>query len=186
MPWHWYSPPPVDSSSRALLLAALVGLGGCAGWRDSGDTYYRHRVPKKLARKETTYSFGLPGEAWRPVRDIKGVQVMWTHAQTHALIQVHVQCDEHGDSDLQQYTDHLRIDFTDWKVLSQEDETLLGRAALRTVVEAKLDGVPVKLELWVVKRAGCLFDLHYVAARDKFAVGEADFARVVDALRFTP
>ena len=169
-----------------MLVAVLVVAGGCAGWRGNGDTYYAHRVPAKLARKETTYSFGLPGDAWRPVRELKGVQVMWIHADTKALIQVRAQCDEQGDSDLRQYTDHLRIDFTDWQVVLQEEETLIGRAALRTVVDAELDGVPKRLELWVVKRAGCLFDLHYVASRDQFSVGEADFAKVVDGLRYSP
>ncbi|HEX8953495.1 MAG TPA: hypothetical protein VF945_16680, partial [Polyangia bacterium] len=54
------------------------------------------------------------------------------------------------------------------------------REALRTRVTAKLDGVPMTLELYVVKRDGCIFDLSYAAPPDAFERGAADFRRFVD------
>ena len=56
---------------------------------------------------------------------------------------------------------------------------LAQREALRTVVEVKLDGVPMVLDLWVLKRDGCLFDLSYAAPATRFAEGAADFGRFV-------
>lgn len=167
-------------------LAAFVALplGGCRGWRGSGDAFYGHRAPPKRARKETNYSFGQPGSDWRPLRKIEGVQVAWMRPDIAGLIELHAQCDEQGDSNLEQYTDHLRIDWTDWAVESQSEQVLIDRAALRTVAQGKLDGVPMKQELWVVKRAGCLFDLRYAAPPHTFAQGQAQFAKVVQEFSF--
>ncbi|MEM6995096.1 MAG: hypothetical protein AAF721_31575 [Myxococcota bacterium] len=174
---------------RHGLLAAAVAAGtwsvaACGGWRGAGDTYYPHRVPAKRARLETGYRFGMPGGQWRPLRKVEGMQVGWMHPEIRGVIEVRAQCDEQGDSDLYQYTDHLGIDWTEWTVLEQSDERLIGRAALRSVVTGRLDGVQMQLELWVVKRAGCLFDLRYAAAPDSFSQGQADFSQVVGGFSY--
>jgi hypothetical protein len=168
------------------LSSLVVAAFGCAGWRDHGDTYYRHRLPIKRGRTETTYRFGMPSGDWRPVRDEIGgdVQVAWVEPQSVAFIDIHAQCDEHGDSSLEQYTDHLRIDWTDWKIIEQEPGRLIGREALRTLVEAELDGMPRRNEIWVVKKNGCIFDLIYSAPPADFNAGRADFQRVVEGFQF--
>ncbi len=169
-----------------VLATGLLLLVGCAGWRDYGDTYYAHKSPAKLAEREATYSFGLPSGSWRPVRDVNEIQVAWINGDLDGvgLIELHVQCDEQGDSSLHQYTDHLRIDWDGWTVVEQGEASLIGRAALRTVVDAELDGIPRRNELWVVKKNGCLFDLRYSAGKTDFAAGQADFATVVQGFRF--
>ena len=174
-------------ASSAPLGVALLGwaasilLIGCAGWRDYGDTYYAHRGPD-----EPTYAFGQPGGDWRPVRDIDDIQVAWVNTSLDGvgIIEVYAQCNDQGDSSLEQYTDHLRIDWDGWTVISQSKTQLLGRAALRTVVDASLDGIGRRNELWVVKKDGCLFDLRFSAGASDFASGQAAFSTVVKGLRF--
>lgn len=178
---------PLALSLRAL---SLLGLGlllactaaGCRGWQ--GDTYLKHLAPAKRARKEASYRVGLPGDAWRPVRNVEDVQVAWIEPGEGGVIDVHAQCDDQGDSSLEQYTDHLRMDMTDWHVIEQKSERLVGRASLRTVVDAQLDGMPMRHEFVVVKKNGCLFDLRYSAPPRSFAAGQPDFHRVVDGFRF--
>ena len=167
------------------MFAVSLGLIGCAGWRDYGDTYYASRAAEKSG-KEATYSFGLPGGDWRPVRDVNEIQVAWVNSSLTGvgIIELYAQCDEHGDSSLQQYTDHLRIDWDDWTVVEQEKTSLLGRAALRTVVDASLDGVARRNELWVVKKNGCLFDLRYSAGPADFPAGRSGFNTVVQGFSF--
>jgi hypothetical protein len=164
------------------MVLALALPAGCAGWR--GDTYYAHSTPPKLARKETTYRFGDPGPGWQPVRNLKDVQVAWTNREIGGIIEIHAQCDDQGDSSLDQYTDHLRIDWTPWEVESQEQTRLVDRAALHTVVTAELDGVVRRNELWVVKKNGCLFDLRYSASPAQFEAGRGAFADVIEGFRF--
>ncbi len=166
----------------ALVATLLLALPACAGWR--GDTYYAHRFPAKLARKEATYRFGDPGPGWQPVRDIEDVQVAWTHREIGGAIEIHAQCDGQGDSSLHEYTDHLRIDWTHWQVDSQEERRLVDRAALHTLVTADLDGVVRRNEFWVVKKHGCLFDLRYTAGPERFEQGRPAFAKVVEGFRF--
>lgn len=185
------SPPFVSRfrASRASWcasgLAAMTLLCiGCAGWRGAGDTFYGHRVPRARAQKEATYGFGQPGSGWTPITDVKGVQVAWENRSLAGIIELHAQCDEQGDSSLAQYTDHLRLDFDDWTVVEQGEATLVGRAARRTVVDASLDGIARRNELWVVKKNGCLFDLRYSASPADFAAGQRDFAAVVQGFRF--
>lgn len=164
-----------------LPLIALCGLtASCAGWQQA-DTY----VARDKDR-EATYRFGTPGEAWRPLRDkgFKHLQVAWIEPSLAGVIELHSQCDEQGDSALHQYTDHLRIDWTDWKVVETKEETLAGRAALRTRVTGKLDGVPRASEFVVLKKNGCLFDLRYSTRPEAFERGRADFEQVVEGFRF--
>jgi len=170
--------------SRALLgLALLVVSSACGGWRGHGDTYYRRWELGKI-KHEATYSFGLPGDGWKPLEQ-KGSQVAWFNPQLDAAILLDSQCESHGDSDLAQFTDHLRIDFAQWDVKSQESEKLIGRDALHTVVVASIDGGPqTQLELYVIKKNGCLFDLEYVAPPASFERGRAAFARVVGGFGF--
>ncbi len=167
-------------SRSALVL--LVLATGCRGWQ--GNTYYAHRLPKKRADKEATYSFGDPGAGWRPLRKVEDVQVAWVHDQLNAAIELHVQCDGQGDSSLDEYTDHLRIDWTHWDIKAETDETFLGRAALRTVVQARLDGVPMMLEILVAKKDGCLFDLHYTARPESYEAGRGAFVAVTNGFVF--
>ncbi len=174
------------SSARAgVVLIASLAQFGCAGWRDYGDTYYAHRSGDK-AKTEATYTFGLPQGDWRPVRDVNEIQVAWVNGDLGGvgIIELYAQCDEQGDSSLEQYTDHLRIDWDEWKVIEQEKTELVGRAALRTVVDASLDGIPRRNELWVVKKNGCLFDLRYSAGVSDFAAGRNAFNTVVQGFRF--
>jgi hypothetical protein len=138
----------------------------------------------KRSRFEATYRFGLPGEGWAPARRLQDVQVAWRNASIQGVIGIHSQCEEHGDSSLEEFTDHLRIDWTNWRVVEQENTRLIGRAALRTVVVAELDGMEFAHEIVVVKKDGCLFDLRYSAPPESFPRGRAAFARVVAGFEF--
>lgn len=171
-----------STSPQVLLGVALctVLAAGCSGWVGHGDTYYKGRK----SRHEATYRFGLPGPGWQPLSQ-KGAQVAWYHEGFGAAIVLDSQCDMHGDSSLEQFTDHLRIDFREWEVQSQEHVTLVQRDAVHTVVLASIDGViKTQMEIYVVKKNGCLFDLEYIAPPRNFEAGRADFARVVGGFTY--
>lgn len=164
------------------ILASVLILSGCRGWQ--GDRYLEHKLPASRRAREASFAFGLPDPAWRAVRDAEDVQVAWVSASLGAVIEVHAQCAEQGDSSLEQFTDHLRIDWTGWTVIEQKSMKLVGRAALSTVVDGELDGVKFRNEFVVVKKSGCLFDLRYSAPPDRFDAGRPSFARVVAGFRF--
>lgn len=126
----------------------------------------------------------MPGDGWRPLKQ-KNTQVAWFNADYDAAILLDSQCESHGDSSLEAFTDHLRIDFRHWDIKSQEVVTIAGREGLRTIVLASIDGVEqTQMELYVTKKNGCLFDLEYVAPPASFERGRAAFARVVAGFEF--
>jgi hypothetical protein len=53
-------------------------------------------------------------------------------------------------------------------------------------VAGKLDGVPVEMDLVVLKKDGCTFDLTYTAAPDRFEDRREDFRRFVREFRKLP
>src|SRR5690348_12246936 len=52
-----------------------------------------------------------------------------------------------------------------------------GREARHTVMRAKLDGVPMVWDVYVMKKNGCVYDLAYVAAPEAFSRGAEGFER---------
>jgi hypothetical protein len=166
-----------------VLVLATLGPAGCAGRWDGGELYVRRPKFAQGPGREVSFRIGLPGDGWRPLHD-RATQVAWQRDEPPGAIQVRSQCEEHGDSDLHDFTDHLRIDFGAWEIVEQEPLRLIGREALRTRVSAALDGVPVMLEVYVVKKDGCLFDLTYTALPYAFERGLPDFQRVVEGFAF--
>jgi hypothetical protein len=50
-------------------------------------------------------------------------------------------------------------------------------------MRAKLDGVPMQYDIYVMKKDGCVYDLVYVAPPARFTAGAADFERFALGLR---
>lgn len=173
------------ASGALLFCAALAATStGCRGGWDEDQLYVKRWKPAWRGQyKEATFRVGNPGPDWRPHGE-KNSQVAWRHRDDPSVIQVRSQCQEHGDSNLEQFTDHLRIDFRSWDVVEQRFVTLENREALRSTVDANLDGAPVKMELIVLKKNGCLFDLSYIAIPSAYTSGLASFERVVDGFAF--
>jgi hypothetical protein len=170
------------------LAAGGMLLASCSRW--NGEEIYR--PAGKHRRLQAAFAVGLPGQDWSPLGDRgDGFQVAWRHNRSSSVIQVRSQCEEHGDSSLESFTQHLAIDFDQWELSEREgadkaqtEMRLIGRAALRSHVHAQLDGVDVELEVLVVKKDGCLFDLSFVAVPEHFQQDLPTFERVVSGFRF--
>ena len=76
---------------------------------------------------------------------------------------------------------HLTFGIQGKEVLEREDLTVAGHHSLRMLFEGRLDGAPVQVEAYVVKGAGCVYDLIYVAPPAEFAAGTADFRALVSS-----
>ncbi|HEY0710327.1 MAG TPA: hypothetical protein VGG33_26195, partial [Polyangia bacterium] len=56
-----------------------------------------------------------------------------------------------------------------------------GRAALRTRLQGSLDGVPIDLDLVVLKKDGCTYDLQLATSPRDFSARQPDFDRFLSA-----
>ena len=112
---------------------------------------------------------------WRRI-DVEGADLAFRDDAREGSALFNVRCGQRDDdAPLSVLTDHLIMGTTERDVESQDTIPFDGREAMRTVVRAKLDGVPMRYDIYVMKKDGCIYDIVYVAPPDRFADGAKDF-----------
>jgi hypothetical protein len=121
-------------------------------------------------------------QGWRLVhRDDESVSYHHTGGGTMAAS---TSCDDADDVPLTVLTNHILIGVEARREHSRVPLVIAGRAALRTRVDGTVDGVGVTLDLVVLKKDGCTYDLVLVTAPAAYAQRRPDFERFIAA--FTP
>lgn len=156
---------------RVCLLLGLVLSVGC-GARATFDGANFHK-------SEVDYRVGRLGAGWHRVK-VKGNDLAFHRAMQGAM-SVNATCREYEDVPQQVLLNQLLFGTTQRKYLVDEEVTLDGRGARHAVVEAELDGVPVRLEMYVLTKSGCVFDLSYVS--DRSAPAAREFEAFVHAFQ---
>lgn len=164
-------------SLTLLALAALAASTGCAGSRFDGSVYrgdgYAFRV-------------GPTPPTWRRI-SVSGGALAFRDDEHDATIAANGRCGIDGDDvPLVALTQHLFLEFTDREILQQTTTTMDGREAMNTLLLAKLDGVPKKFDVWVLKKDGCVYDLYFIARPDRFDQGDAAFQRFAQGFAAMP
>src|SRR3954468_884552 len=152
---------------RAMLCLAPFALG-CAMARFEGDTYHGAHATYRLGR--------LTGE-WRR-REVPGANLTFV-SDSGGTIFVNATCTDIKDLSLDVLTNQELFGVEQQREVRREVLTLDGRAALRTRLTGTLDGVPVAMELVVLKKDGCTYDFGLIASQDVFAARGADFSILV-------
>lgn len=168
-----------DASSprRGLRCGAVVALllTGCAGAFD-GTVYRGEGFAFRVAPPPATWQRIEISHAALAFRDEGG-----------GTIAVDTRCrKDGGDVPLASLTQHLFLGFTDREILTQTVVPFDGREAMHTRIEAKLDGVPKKFSVWVMKKDDCVHDLYYLADPAHFERGQAAFERFVQGFATVP
>ncbi|MCE9668747.1 hypothetical protein LY474_13060 [Myxococcus stipitatus] len=148
-----------------LLLVLLASLGGCrrVSFEDS-----------VLSKPDVRYRVGELPRHWRRVY-LEGNDLAFSEEGTGRAFSVNATCKGHDDPSLQVLTRHLLTGFTEREDLGQRLVPMDGREALRSRYRVKMDGVPVELELVVLKKDNCVFDFSYVAPPGMAAERMPDF-----------
>lgn len=151
-----------------LTVAALAGGGGCArglqnGYFSKGDLRYRVAAPP-------------PG--WHQLR-LAGNDLAYVSDDKAHSIALNATCENHEDPPLEVLTQHLLLGFTDRENKKTEALKLDGREALRSWYTAKLDGIPVDLDLVVMKKDGCVHDFVYLSPVDRGDQQRSVFEKVL-------
>ena len=102
--------------------------------------------------------------------------ISYYHPELRATIYSDTSCgSRYDDAPLMVLLNHLLFGFTEVEMLTEEESTLSGRAALMRVARAQLDGVPVQLAAMVTKNGPCVFDLVYLSPPQSFPAGLNDY-----------
>ncbi|MFP2928129.1 hypothetical protein ACLESO_23600 [Pyxidicoccus sp. 3LG] len=152
-------------SRMTLLLLLLPLLAGCRRMTFEDSV---------LSKPDVRYRVGKLPEYWNRVW-LEGNDLAFSEEDTGRALSVNATCEGHDDPPLPVLTRHLLAGFTEREELAQQLVPLAGREALRSRYRAKLDGVPVQLELVVLKKDNCVFDFSYVAPPELAEARMADF-----------
>jgi hypothetical protein len=153
----------------------LVALAACATSSFSGNVF---------RNSETAYRVGPLDASW--VRDRPSdCNLAWRNP-AGGTIMVNALCEGIRDVPLDVLTNQALFGLEQKQEHSRETFTLDGRAAQRTRLSASLDGVPVELDLVVLKKDGCTYDFQLVASAKAFADREGEFWRFVQGFEQLP
>lgn len=147
----------------------MVGLS-CAGNGLTGNVY-----------RGDGFAFSVvePRGAWRRIQASEAA-LAYRNDQVRGSILINARCGLDGDDvPLVSLTQHLFLQFTEREIDTQEVVPFDGREAMHTVMNAKLDGVPMRYDVWVLKKDGCVYDLLYLAPAGGFDAGRGAFEDLV-------
>jgi hypothetical protein len=148
------------------LLAAALLVSACAAGLH-GQHFHKAHVDYRIGRLDP---------AWQRER-MRGMDLMF-HRRQQGSIGVHATCQGYEDVPPSALLGHLLFGTSARQPLIEEESvTLDGRAARHTRLDAELDGAPVRIEIFMLIRSPCVFDLSYVS--DRQARGRADFLHFV-------
>jgi len=164
---------PITKWTGALRLCLLLLLGaGCSsasfeqGIYDDGVVRYR---------------VGPSPPGWQRVK-VEGNDLAFFH-DSLGTIAINSTCSDYEDVPEQALMNHLLFGTRERNYRVEETVTLDGRGALHSVVDLELDGVPLTLEVYVVKKDGCVYDLSRISSREAFDPGRPQFQALVQGFR---
>lgn len=153
----------------AAALAAGLSLLACASSGFDGQVYRGDGM---------TFRVGPIPSNWRQI-EVGQSLVAFRDDDARATVAVNGRCGQDGDDvPLTALTAHLFLHFSDRHLVAQELIPMDGREALRTTMDAKLDGVPKHFTVVVLKKDGCVYDFLHISDRNASADQE-NFERFV-------
>jgi hypothetical protein len=178
------SPPTMHRGGSLVLglaLALLARVGaGCAASPSFDGTVYRGR----------DVAFRVPSvpASWHRV-SLPVADLAFRDDPHDASVLVNSRCSATDrDAPLLALTEHLIIGTTDRRITLEETVPFDDREARHTVLTAKLDGVPMAYDIFVMKKDGCVYDLVYLTVPGAAvgASGVAEFDAFVRGFHTVP
>lgn len=159
-----------------------VFFTSCLGGIDKAGSVLSYR--KGLVTTEGgAFRLGVLGSVWKQKKiDVRAL--VFVNSQDGATITVDSWCKgAFDDAALATLADQVFLGYLGVKPLSQKNFRLDGREALQKAVAASLDGVPVYLNVVVLKMNGCVFDFVYVSTPQSLP-SQKDFQQMVDGFHY--
>ena len=163
---------------RPALALALLALSLACGSAPS----FRRGVYRD---EELTFRVGSLPPPWRRVQ-VAGSDLAFHNDEVSGVVAVNAECNREKDPPLRQLLMQLVIGFTAREHVVEELIPLDGREALHGIVRARIDGVPMMLDLYVLKKDECLYDFSYAAPPSTFERGRAEYEAFVQGFHVAP
>jgi hypothetical protein len=161
------------SFRSCLGVAAVASAAACAGSPTFDGSVYRGQgVAFRLSP--------LPA-SWHQV-SLPAADLAFRDEAHDASVLINSRCaSSDRDAPLVSLTEHLIIGTTDRRIAHEDNIPFDGREARHTELRARLDGVPMEYDIFVLKKDSCVFDLVYVTTPDAATsrAGAAEFETFV-------
>lgn len=155
-------------TARPIVATLVMLLAACSS--ASGVSVHDSTV----SASNLSYSFGPTASTWRTI-NVEGNDVAWFDDATNGTVHVSHSCERTQDTPLAALVGHLLLGFTQREFVLEETIPFDGREARHAVVNARLDGVPRTLDLYVLKKDGCVYDLGLAVAPDRYEAARPSF-----------
>ncbi len=165
--------------SAAIAISVSAAASGCL-FGAQGELRDR-----RFENADVDYELGLPGEGWQQVK-LKTADVAWFNDTLGATLLVNSHCEGVQDAPLAALANELMIGMTDREVVGENVVPFARREGLERVATGKLDGVARTLAMFVLKKDGCVYDVVFEAAPERFDDGLPAYRRVRDGLVIGP
>lgn len=168
--------------AKKIFIIAIIFMTSCFGsgkHPGSVSSYYNGVVRTRGG----SFRIGVLPRAWER-RPLKYRALLFANKNDNATITIDSWCKGAvDDGSLGALTKDLYKGMDAPKVVSQQAVKLSGREALKTQIEAGLDGRRVSLTAVVLKMNTCVFDFVYVTVPGEFS-SQGDFENMINGFEF--
>lgn len=142
------------------LVAAYIASGGCIFGPQPFKGVMSYRNGRVYLRRGTFYRVGkLPAE-WERMRT-RARAISFYNPKYRSSISTDAYCGRSvGDRSLDSLGGEIISALEDRTVIEEENFSLNRRGAVRQLVKGSVDGVAVVVDLVIVRKDGCVFDLY--------------------------
>ncbi len=128
--------------------------------------------------EELKFFVGEIKKPWRRL-SVETVNLAYYHPKNYGVIYLTGKCKGSSDAPLMVLRTHLLIGFKSKNYEQSKKIMLHGRKAIHSILTAKLDGVSRKIDYYIFKRNGCLFDLVLISPEKSFIENQHFFKQLV-------
>lgn len=123
------------------------------------------------------YRVGALADGFEAI-DVSDNDLAWHHAQL-GTVSVNSTCTEYEDVPPRALMNQLLMGTTERRYRVDETVTLDGRGAQHMLADVQLDGVPVTVDVYLVVKDGCVYDLTHVCGSQRAEAARPLFERFV-------
>lgn len=167
-----------------FVLFFMIFFQGCFGGVKNRGKVKDYRSGKVIMKKGF-YQVGELPSSWTRQKLDKAV-INFRNENLQSNLATEAFCDRaYNDSNLKSLTQHLFGGMQETEILSEDPLMLDGRAAQYTHLSGKMDGVPVKVGIVVIKKDWCLFDFFLVSSPESYEAAHRDFVNFYQGFQFS-
>ena len=151
----------MESLHRAFIICILLSLplifAGCVSVN----------IKPKAPARSNEYKFQAPDSTFRKI-DSEQADLAWQNEKSGNTIAVLSECSETKDPSLSDLESEMSQALNDSKVVRTQNTQFEDREALRSLLEGKVDGVAVRVDVLTFKKNSCSYTLTYMGRAQGF------------------